>query len=90
MKKTVETFFYSTIGVVAVGLILIAFNFIAARAHQRIDLTAEKAHTLSAGTKAILGKARYPGADPLLLHEECVRHACVPDDLCAGRRRFAR
>ena len=59
-KKQLETFFYSTVGVVAVALILIALNFITARAHQRIDLTAEKAHTLSAGTKAILGKLDTP------------------------------
>ena len=59
-KKQLETFFYSTVGIIAVGLILIALNFIAARAHQRIDLTAEKAHTLSAGTKAILAKLDTP------------------------------
>ncbi len=59
-KKQLETFLYSTVGVVAVGLILIALNFIAARAHGRIDLTAEKAHTLSAGTKAILSKLDTP------------------------------
>ena len=59
-KKQLETFFYSTVGIVAVALILIALNFITARAHQRIDLTAEKAHTLSAGTKAILSKLDTP------------------------------
>jgi ABC-type uncharacterized transport system involved in gliding motility auxiliary subunit len=60
MKKQLGTFLYSTIGVIAVALILIAFNFIAGRVRQRIDLTAEKAHTLSAGTKAILGKLDTP------------------------------
>jgi ABC-type uncharacterized transport system involved in gliding motility auxiliary subunit len=61
MKKSkLDTFFYSTIGVVAVALILIAINFIAARAHERIDLTAEKAYTLSPGTRAILGKLDTP------------------------------
>ncbi len=61
MKKSkLDTFFYSTIGVIAVALILIAINFIAARAHKRIDLTAEKAYTLSPGTRAILGKLDTP------------------------------
>jgi ABC-type uncharacterized transport system involved in gliding motility auxiliary subunit len=54
--KHFETILYSTIGVIALFILLIAFNFIAARAKQRIDLTAEKAYTLSPGTKAILGK----------------------------------
>ncbi|MEP6686197.1 MAG: Gldg family protein [Verrucomicrobiota bacterium] len=59
-KKQLETFLYSTIGIVAMGLILIAFNAIAARARQRIDLTAEKAYALSPGTKAILAKLDTP------------------------------
>ncbi len=53
-KNQFETIFYSAAGVVALILILIAFNFIAGRAKQRIDLTAEKSFTLSDGTKAIL------------------------------------
>jgi ABC-type uncharacterized transport system involved in gliding motility auxiliary subunit len=59
-KKQFETFLYSTIGIAAMGLILIAFNVIAVRARQRIDLTAEKAYTLSPGTKAILAKLDMP------------------------------
>ena len=59
-KNQLETFFYSTVGVIAVALIVIAINFIAARVHQRIDLTEEKAHTLSAGTRAILAKVDTP------------------------------
>ncbi len=59
-KKQLETFLYSTIGIVAVGLLLIACNFIAGRARQRIDLTAEKAYTLSPGTRAILAKLDTP------------------------------
>ena len=59
-KKQLETFLYSTIGVVAMLLIVVAFNFIASRARQRIDLTAEKAYTLSPGTKAILAKLDTP------------------------------
>src|SRR5256714_11559056 len=59
-KKILETVLFSTVGIIAVGLILIAFNFIAGRARQRIDLTAEKAYTLSPGTKAILAKLDTP------------------------------
>jgi ABC-type uncharacterized transport system involved in gliding motility auxiliary subunit len=59
-KKNIETFLYSTVGVVAMLLSLIAFNLIAAQAKQRIDLTAEKAYTLSPGTKAILAKVDTP------------------------------
>jgi ABC-type uncharacterized transport system involved in gliding motility auxiliary subunit len=59
-KKQLETFLYSTIGIVAMVLILIALNFIAARARARIDLTSEKAYTLSPGTRAILAKLDTP------------------------------
>ena len=59
-KKQLETFLYSTIGIAAVALIVIALNLIASRARQRIDLTAENAYTLSAGTKAILAKLDTP------------------------------
>jgi ABC-type uncharacterized transport system involved in gliding motility auxiliary subunit len=59
-KKQLETFLYSTIGITAVALIVLAFNLIAARARQRIDLTAENAYTLSPGTRAILAKVDTP------------------------------
>jgi ABC-type uncharacterized transport system involved in gliding motility auxiliary subunit len=59
-KKQLETLLYSTIGIAAMALILIAFNLIAAGARQRIDLTAENAYTLSPGTKAILAKLDTP------------------------------
>src|SRR5678809_331871 len=59
-KKSFQTLIYSTIGVVLMALILIAFNFIAGAAKTRIDLTKEKAYTLSPGTKAILGKLDTP------------------------------
>ena len=36
---------------------------------ERVDLTKEKAYTLSPGTRAIL-QTRYAGEDPLLLHPE--------------------
>ena len=60
MKKGLETYIYSTIGIVAMLAILVVGNIIAARGKQRIDLTAERAYTLSPGTKAILSKLDTP------------------------------
>lgn len=59
-KKGLEAIIYSGAGIVAMLLILVAVNFISAQAKQRIDLTAEKAYTLSAGTRAILAKLDTP------------------------------
>src|SRR3954453_22037952 len=59
-NKPLETILYSTAGVAVMALILIAFNFVAGRAKGRIDLTKEKAYTLSPGTKAILRKLDTP------------------------------
>jgi ABC-type uncharacterized transport system involved in gliding motility auxiliary subunit len=55
-KKSLQTILYSTAGVLVMLVILIAFNFIAGTARKRLDLTQEKAYTLSAGTRAILKK----------------------------------
>jgi ABC-type uncharacterized transport system involved in gliding motility auxiliary subunit len=59
-KRAYETIIFSTIGVVAMALILIAFNVIAGAFKSRVDLTKEKAYTLSPGTKAILRKLETP------------------------------
>jgi len=59
-KKTLETYLYSAVGVVAMLVLLIVINLIAGQAKQRIDLTAERAYTLSAGTRAILAKLDTP------------------------------
>jgi ABC-type uncharacterized transport system involved in gliding motility auxiliary subunit len=59
-KKTLQTGLFSVIGVAAMLLILVAINFIAGQVKQRVDLTAERAYTLSAGTKAILAKLDTP------------------------------
>jgi ABC-type uncharacterized transport system involved in gliding motility auxiliary subunit len=59
-KKSLETILYSTAGVVVMLVILVAFNFIAGTARARLDLTQEKAYTLSAGTRAILKKLDTP------------------------------
>ncbi|MEO7300200.1 MAG: Gldg family protein [Verrucomicrobiota bacterium] len=55
-NKQLETILYSTVGVIALFIIILAFNVIAAAAKKRVDLTAEKAYTLSPGTKKILEK----------------------------------
>ena len=61
MKKNgLETWLYSTVGVVAMLVIIVAFNIIAARAKTRVDLTAERAYTLSEGTRNILAKLDTP------------------------------
>ena len=59
-KKSLETFFYSIGGVVAMALILVAVNVITSGMKQRVDLTSEKAYTLSDGTRAILAKLDTP------------------------------
>ncbi len=58
--KGLETWLYSTVGVVAMLVIIVAFNVIAARAKTRIDLTEERAYTLSEGTRNILAKLDTP------------------------------
>jgi len=59
-NKGLQTILFSTVGIAAVALILVGFNIITATFKKRIDLTEEKAYTLSAGTKAILAKLDTP------------------------------
>jgi len=54
--KNIETFFYSTAGVAIMFVVLLAFYVVTSAAKERVDLTSEKAFTLSPGTKKILGK----------------------------------
>ena len=60
MKKGLETYLYTTVGVVAFLAIIIGVNIIGSRAKVRVDLTSERAYTLSAGTRAILAKLDTP------------------------------
>jgi ABC-type uncharacterized transport system involved in gliding motility auxiliary subunit len=60
MKRGLETYVYSIVGIVAMLGILIAINVIGGRAKKRIDLTEERAYTLSAGTRKILEKIDTP------------------------------
>jgi len=59
-KKGLEVYLYSAAGVIAMLLILVAVNVIGARFKKRIDLTAERAYTLSDGTRKILGQLDTP------------------------------
>jgi ABC-type uncharacterized transport system involved in gliding motility auxiliary subunit len=59
-KKTLETVLYSMGGVVAMAIILVAVNVLAGVFKQRVDLTKERAFTLSPGTRAILSKLDTP------------------------------
>lgn len=59
-RKAIETILYSMGGVVAMAIILIAVNVLAGAFKERVDLTKEKAFTLSAGTRAILRKLDTP------------------------------
>ena len=75
MKKGLETWLYSTLGVVAMLVILVAINVIAARAKTaRRSHRGARLHALArhAGHPR---EARYAGADPFLLHARRERDA---------------
>jgi ABC-type uncharacterized transport system involved in gliding motility auxiliary subunit len=55
-QKNFETVLYSTAGVAIMFVVLLAFYAVSSELKERIDLTSEKAFTLSPGTKKILGK----------------------------------
>ncbi len=59
-KKSFETVIYSTAGVIVMAVILIAVNVLTSTVRKRVDLTQEKAFTLSEGTRAILAKLDTP------------------------------
>ena len=59
-KNSFETILYSVAGVAILLVILIAFNVLTGTVKERVDLTKEKAYTLSAGTRAILQKLDTP------------------------------
>ena len=59
-QKQLETFLYSTAGVVVLFVIAVALNLIFGRVATRVDLTQDRIYTLSDGTKSILGKLDTP------------------------------
>ena len=58
--KSGQKLIFSAVGILAMALIVIAVNFLAGGVPMRLDLTREKAYTLSAGTRAILAKLDTP------------------------------
>ena len=60
MKKGIQNSLFSIVGVAVMAVILVAVNFLGSRAKTRIDLTQEKAYTLSRGTREILSKLDTP------------------------------
>ncbi|MBI3417162.1 MAG: Gldg family protein [Verrucomicrobia bacterium] len=59
-QKQFQTFLYSTIGIAVMFLVVVAVNVISGVMKARVDLTAGRIFTLSAGTKAILAKLDTP------------------------------
>ena len=59
-KKSLETILYSSAGIAVMLVLLIAANVIVGAGPVRVDMTQEKAYTLSAGTKAVLAKLDTP------------------------------
>jgi ABC-type uncharacterized transport system involved in gliding motility auxiliary subunit len=55
-QKNFETLLYSTAGVGIMLVVIIAFYIVTSAFKDRVDLTSEKAFTLSPGTRKILGK----------------------------------
>src|SRR5882672_1299840 len=60
MKRPIDTILYSAVGVAAMAAVLIGFNVVTSAVKTRVDLTREKAYTLSPGTRAILNKLDTP------------------------------
>jgi ABC-type uncharacterized transport system involved in gliding motility auxiliary subunit len=59
-EKNFETILYSSAGVAAMFVVLLAFYVVTSAFKERLDLTAEKAYTLSPGTRNILAKLDSP------------------------------
>jgi ABC-type uncharacterized transport system involved in gliding motility auxiliary subunit len=59
-NKGLSTWLYSSLGVVAMFLIIVIVNALASTLRTRVDLTAEHAYTLSNGTRSILAKLDTP------------------------------
>jgi len=53
-KRFIETYVFSTVGILCMAALLVAVNIISSTFHDRIDLTADRIYTLSKGTRAIL------------------------------------
>ena len=74
-KKSLETILYSSAGIVVMLALVVAVNVITGVKPVRVDMTQEKAYTLSDGTRAMLQETGYAGENPFLLHAKRDRHA---------------
>jgi ABC-type uncharacterized transport system involved in gliding motility auxiliary subunit len=77
MKNNSTNVLFSTVGVAALFVTLVALNFLVSRAPVRVDLTAEKSFTLSEGTKAILSKLDTP----VQVRLYCTRNEQMPPNM---------
>ena len=68
-SKKWEPLIYSGLGVAAVFIILVAVAILTGAAKIRLDLTAEKLYTLSAGTKKVLARVDTP----VVVHYYCTQ-----------------
>jgi ABC-type uncharacterized transport system involved in gliding motility auxiliary subunit len=59
-NKGLQTWLFSSLGVAAMFAILVIINALASNVKTRVDLTEERAYTLSPGTRAILSKLDTP------------------------------
>jgi len=55
-RKNFETVLYSTAGVAAMFVVMLAVYIVTSAVKARLDVTGDRAHTLSPGTKKILAK----------------------------------
>src|SRR5438270_13189044 len=60
MQKKYDHLVYSAVGLVALALVLVAFNYLITRVPARVDLTEGKLYTLAEGTKKILRNLQAP------------------------------
>src|SRR5580704_10801951 len=59
-QKIFETIFYSAAGVAVMFVVMVAFYVVSTEFKVQVDITEDKAHTLSAGTKRILARLDAP------------------------------
>jgi len=60
MQRKYDHLVYSAVGLVALALVLVAFNYLITRVPARVDLTEGKLYTLAEGTKKILRNLQAP------------------------------
>ena len=75
-KKSLETILYSSAGVAAMLVFLVAVNVITGARPVRADLTQGRLYTLSDGTKAVLKKIN----SPVTIHFYCTKSDTATPD----------